>query len=93
MYFLFLYLPVVEHAERERLTLCVCAKISLKAKRINSWNKSLDGVERRARDWGVLCHMTSTGHKGKRSVRGAFQKKIAFIKRAADFCCLKQQSD
>lgn len=67
-----LYLPVVEYTEREGLALRVCAEISFKAKRVNSGNESLDGVKRRARDWRILRHMTSTGHTDKRSVRGLF---------------------
>lgn len=85
---MYLYLPVVKHAKCERLSLCVCAKISLKAERINSRNKSLDGVERWAWDWGVLRHMTSTGHKDKRSVTGTFQKEIVFISEPLTFAAL-----
>lgn len=67
-----LYLPVMEHTERKGLALRVRAEIGFKTKRVNSWYESLDGVERRARDWGILRHMTSTGHRDKRSVRGSF---------------------
>ena len=55
-----LYLPVMEDREAEGLSLCVGPKVSFKAKGVNSWDECFDGVERRARDWCILGHMTSS---------------------------------
>lgn len=53
------HLPVVEDGERESLSLCVGPQVCLKPKRIDGWDEGFDGVERRARDRSVLCHVAS----------------------------------
>lgn len=54
-----LYLPVVEHRESKGLSLCMCAKVSLKAKRVDSRDESLDGVERGPWNRCILGDVTS----------------------------------
>ena len=54
------HLPVVEYRQAERLTLGVRSKVSLEAERIDGGKESLDDVERRARDWRVLRHVTTS---------------------------------
>ena len=49
---------MVEHRETEGLSLCVSPKVSLESKGIDGWDECLDGVEGRARDGGILGHMT-----------------------------------
>ena len=53
------YLPVMEDREAEGLSLCMCTKVCLKPKRINGRDECLDGIERGAWHWSILCHMTS----------------------------------
>ena len=54
------HLPVVEYRQAERLTLGVRSKVSLEAERIDGGKESLDDVERRARDWRILRHVTTS---------------------------------
>lgn len=52
------YLPVVEHRQSKGLTLCVRAKVCLKAERVDGWDESLNCVERRAWNWCILGDVT-----------------------------------
>lgn len=61
-----MYLPVVEDRQCEGLSLCVCAKVRLKAKWVNGWDESLDGVERRPRNRCVLGDVTPVRRKNTR---------------------------
>lgn len=51
-------LPMVEDRQRKGLSLGVSPKISLKAKRVDGWDKSFDGVQRGAWDGCILSHVT-----------------------------------
>lgn len=53
-----MYLPVVEHRQSEGLSLCMCAEVSLKAKRVDGGDESLDGVERRPWNRRILGDVT-----------------------------------
>lgn len=54
----FVYLPVVEHRQSEGLSLCVCAKVRLKAEGVDGRDESLNGVERRPWDRCILGDVT-----------------------------------
>lgn len=53
-----MYLPVVEHRQSEGLSLCVCAKVGLKAEGVDGRDESLDGVERRPWNRCILGDVT-----------------------------------
>ena len=57
---------MVEGRETECLSLCVCAQVRLKPKGIYGRQEGLYGVQRRARDGSILCHMTSAERKRER---------------------------
>ena len=50
---------MMENTKTEHLSLCVCSQICLKAERVDGGDEGLDDIQRRARDWGVLRHVTS----------------------------------
>ena len=50
----------MEDGQAEGLALCVRAQIGFEAERIDGGKESLDDVERRARDWRVLRHVTTS---------------------------------
>lgn len=54
----YVYLPVVEHRQSKGLSLCMSAKICLKAKRVDGRDESLNGVERRPWNRCILRDMT-----------------------------------
>lgn len=57
------YLPVMKHWHTKCLALGMCPQIGFKPKGINSWNESLDCVQRRSRYGSVLRHMASITNK------------------------------
>lgn len=59
------YLPVVEHRQGEGLSLCVRAKVRLKAEGVDGRDESLDGVERRPWNRCILGHMTPVARQAE----------------------------
>ena len=57
------YLPVVEDRQGKGLALRVSSQISLKAERVDGWNESFDGVQRRAWDGCILSHVSPETEK------------------------------
>lgn len=55
---LVVYLPMVEHGQSKGLSLCMCAKVSLKAEGVDGWDKSFNGVERRPWNRCILGDVT-----------------------------------
>lgn len=53
----FPHLPMVEDGQGKGLALGVSAEISLKAKRVDGWDESFDGVERGAWNGCILGHV------------------------------------
>ena len=59
---------MVEDGEAEGLSLGVGSDVGLKAEGVDGRHEGLDGVEGRARHWGVVCDMTPSS--GEHRVHG-----------------------
>lgn len=64
----FSHLPMVEDRQGKGLPLGMSPQISLKAKRVDGWDESFDGVERGAWDGCILSHMPPEREKQAESL-------------------------